>query len=148
MEARPLSGGSKSGTSDDVGSDSNPPKIVITTSRLVLKNIRPVSVNMMYRTYRGRVILSKRGREFKNEVGAAIEEMKLNKVLGDIELTIIFSFGDRRRRDIDNYGKAIIDCVKGVMFEDDSAIMRLVMIKKLGARETSMDIVASSIGKL
>ena len=147
MESSPHSEVTKSEADDVVGRDSNDANTsgVATTSRLVLKDIHPISVNLMYRTYRGRIILSQRGREFKKVVGEVLGGMNLPKVLGDVDVVVVFEFNDRRRRDIDNYGKAIIDCVKGVMFEDDSAIMRLTMVKKLKAPASSMTVVVRAL---
>ena len=103
-------------------------------------NVLPVSVNAMYRVVGGRNILSAAGRKFKermrDELAAKAAEKKIDKVMGPVELSIHFTFKTRHRRDVDNYGKAVIDSLKNVMFEDDHHIVALHMYKQIGAADS------------
>lgn len=38
-------------------------------------------------------------------------------------------FGDKRRRDLDNYNKLWMDALEGVVYEDDSQITQLHLVK-------------------
>jgi len=42
---------------------------------------------------------------------------------------IVLYFGDRRKRDIDNYNKIVLDSLSGIIYEDDSQIMHLSIVK-------------------
>jgi len=96
--------------------------------------IHPVSVNAMYRAYRGRFILSEEGRQFKKNMSNYLCEVKDIKLTTEpVKVSIIFSFSDKRRRDVDNYAKAILDCLTGVLYKDDSQIIELHLYKKLNA---------------
>ena len=104
--------------------------------------IMACSVNKYYRSWQGRVLISKDGREFKKEM-----ELHLNnyeKVLGKIQLRLILHFKDRRKRDVDNYAKVLIDCLKNKLFEDDDQIYELYMQKHIGCgyNQISIEIIS------
>ena len=101
------------------------------------------SVNKYYRTWQGRVLISKDGREFKNEVDMLLNNYQ--KVLGKIKLTLILYFKDKRKRDLDNYNKVLIDCLKNKLFEDDDQINQLYMEKHIGCGYNKICINVESI---
>lgn len=92
--------------------------------------IMACSVNKYYRSWQGRVLISKDGREFKKEVDLLLNNYE--KVLGKIKLTLILHFKDKRKRDLDNYNKVLIDCLKNKLFEDDDQVYQLYMEKYIG----------------
>jgi len=47
-----------------------------------------------------------------------------------VELKIIISDRNYKRRDLDNYAKIILDLIKGVIIKDDRLIYKLILIKK------------------
>lgn len=47
----------------------------------------------------------------------------------NVRLEIKLVFGDKRRRDIDNYGKILLDSLSGMVFEDDSQIQEMTIKK-------------------
>lgn len=79
----------------------------------------PPSVNSIWRQYRGRTILSKKGRAFF--AGAAPMAAQSGvKVSGPYRLHITATRPDKRRRDIGNLEKVISDAlVKGGVVDDD-----------------------------
>ena len=91
--------------------------------------IMACSVNKFYRSWQGRVLISKDGREFKKEVELLLNNYE--KILGKIKLTLILYFKDKRKRDLDNYNKVLIDCLKNKLFEDDDQIYQLYMEKHI-----------------
>ena len=93
--------------------------------------IMACSVNKYYRTWRGKVLISKEGREFKKKVDLLLHNYE--KVYGKIKLTIILYFKDKRKRDLDNYNKVLIDCLKNKLFEDDDQIYQLYMEKHINS---------------
>lgn len=48
---------------------------------------------------------------------------------------LIMVFDDNRRRDIDNCAKAILDAMNGVVYDDDSQIDQLVLIREKATDE-------------
>lgn len=109
-------------------------------------SIKPLSINAMYRTFRGRTILSEEGREFKRNMAAQLEKAKsVRKLTGSIRLSAIFSFDDNRRRDVDNYAKATLDSLIGVLFDDDSQISELHLYKLTGCEKDGIRIECSPI---
>ena len=105
--------------------------------------IMACSVNKYYRTWQGRVLISKDGREFKKEVDLLLNNYE--KVLGKIKLTLILHFKDKRKRDLDNYNKVLIDCLKNKLFEDDDQIYQLYMEKHIGCGFNKISIGIESI---
>lgn len=106
-----------------------------------INNIKPVSVNAMYRSVGRRVVMSAKGRVFKNALTTFLLNCDtLKKISGPVELWVDFEFSDRRRRDVDNFAKALLDCLKGLMFDDDSDIWTLHLSKKLKCPGTKITI--------
>lgn len=93
----------------------------------------PPSVNTYWRSMRkgplaGRVIISKRGREYRKEVVKMVPEQMRGhaKILGPVMVHLIENPPDRRIRDLDNYLKALFDsCKHADVFGDDSQIKRI-----------------------
>ena len=96
----------------------------------------PPSVNN-YWIHRGRgTFISDAGIMFIKSVKVAIVQAKLYKpMLGKLHVSIKLFPPDKRRRDIDNVLKSILDALtKGGLMEDDSQVKRLdvEMLESLG----------------
>jgi len=93
----------------------------------------PPSVNSCYRSIpRGKIctsILSKIGREYKQRVIGLID---VNQCKEDARLMvqIMLYMPDRRRRDIDNYSKALLDSLTGIIWHDDEQIDLLAISRE------------------
>lgn len=96
-------------------------------------NETPISLNNAYPSRkRGGRFLTPEGERFKNLVGlnAKVAKNKINEELeGPYEVTIDFHFKDKRKRDIDNYAKLILDSMTGIIWDDDSEIHALHLYK-------------------
>lgn len=92
----------------------------------------PPSINHYYRSVRGRVIISKRGRVYRETVCALVAEKGFAKTLeGKVAIKIDFFPPDRRRRDADNVLKALLDSLQAAqLFYDDSQIHDLSIRKQ------------------
>lgn len=97
----------------------------------------PPSVNTYWRAVKGRVILSKKGREYRyvvNEaIAAAFEGDEVDDprpLLGRLKVKIVATMPDKRRRDIDNINKAALDALgyAGV-YGDDNQIDDLQVVR-------------------
>ena len=84
----------------------------------------PPTVNTYYAVVRGRKILSKKGRAFKKSAKESLMVQKCPKAqTGRIEVNIEASPPDRRKRDIDNLVKPILDALTDYgAWEDDAQV--------------------------
>ena len=85
----------------------------------------------MYRSIKGRSILTKRAREYYKRFSERFPEA--NKVRWPVEpvaVTILLHPPKRFKYDVDNYFKMILDCLKGRWFTDDSQIVKLTGYKR------------------
>ena len=91
----------------------------------------PVSVNRAYRTYQGRMLISREGRAYKKAVALLVRASRLcftNKERLEVCATV--HFRDKRRRDLDNLGKLMLDAMQdGGLYQDDSQIDDLRYIR-------------------
>ena len=84
----------------------------------------PPTVNSYWRTYKGRIIISKEGREYRKAVADQVLIQRAAKHIDyAVKVEIKCFRPDRRRRDLDNLLKALLDSMThaGVM-EDDALI--------------------------
>jgi crossover junction endodeoxyribonuclease RusA len=89
----------------------------------------PPSVNTVYAVYRGRKILSTKGRKYKEEVLKLLGTERAS-LKGPIKCTYTFYRGDRRRYDISNYVKVIEDCLTECKYwVDDSQVIEIHIFK-------------------
>lgn len=99
-------------------------------SMIRIRGLQPPSANVYYRNFHGRMVLSKEGRAFKDAVRTKCNGCR--KILGGVIIAIIFRFKDQRRRDLDNYFKAVIDATKDILFEDDCMVEQIHSKKLTG----------------
>lgn len=96
----------------------------------------PPSVNTYWRTFKGRMIISAKGREYRETVG---DQMTLQKTVqhftGPLRVEIEAWRPDKRRRDLDNLLKATLDGLAHAgVYADDSQIvdLRIYWAKEIG----------------
>lgn len=113
---------------------------------LILNLPLPPSVNSYRTIFRGRMGISKAGREFKEKVSDYVAEYNVPKLgAARLEMKVTLYPRDKRKQDIDNRIKALWDalCDAGV-FDDDSQIDVLFIqrgeIKKGGGCLVMIDI--------
>ena len=100
----------------------------------------PISAQHCYgnRVFGKRVIryMSAKGKQYKKELRETIRNTLEVLPLwgGDIEVKLWLLFGDKRRRDIDNYNKIILDAMEGLIYKDDTQIVKIT-INKLKSEE-------------
>ena len=85
------------------------------------------SVNAYYRYVGSRVLISKKGRAYRKEIAAIVAVSRLKR-FGDARLSIAITMHppDRRRRDLDNVLKCLLDSLQHAgLFKDDSQIDKL-----------------------
>jgi len=90
----------------------------------------PPSVNHYWRHYRGRTLISRGGRTFRKAVGAALAAAGVRPMNGRLAVAVEVYPPDRRRRDIDNVQKALLDALEhGGAFHNDSQVVWLLTEK-------------------
>lgn len=88
----------------------------------------PVSVNAMYRAYargnRVAKIKTKTYRDWRKGAVAAISEQWGQRAIIDrpVKLDVAIRPPDRRRRDIDNLNKSILDALEGIVLKNDNLV--------------------------
>lgn len=93
----------------------------------------PPSVNACFRTTkRGGIYRSKKYREFLLTIDQFFETVKYEMLEGDIILNVEFECKSKRKRDLDNLLKALIDSLEGRLFENDSQIVEIHAKKIIG----------------
>ena len=84
----------------------------------------PPSVNRIWRTFNGRHLISKEGRLYRKQVAEVVAQAGMPGLGAEsIRVKAIAYLPDKRRRDIDNLGKAVYDALEEArVFDDDSQI--------------------------
>ncbi len=101
---------------------------VILESMTITITGKPISVNSMYR---GRRFLTQEGKDAKESNEWDIRrQWKKQPIKGQVEVVIRLFFSTNQRRDIDGPIKNILDCMTGIVYEDDSQIISLQITKR------------------
>lgn len=105
----------------------------------------PISTQHIYKsTCRGKfatVYMSKEGKELKESYQWQVKSQYKGKpLIKDIDLRVELFFGDNRKRDIDNYNKILLDAFTGILWEDDSQIQSLLIVKNKDIKNPRIEI--------
>lgn len=90
----------------------------------------PPSLNAAYRSVtirgHGRVLLSKAGRRYKEDIKKAVMGMES---FGSARLAVHYTywFKDKRRNDLDNRVKLLNDSLEGCLFDNDNQIDLMIL---------------------
>ena len=89
----------------------------------------PPSINGYWRSFRGRQILSKAGRDYRTEVAnQVLVQCSARHYTECLKVTITAYRPDNRRRDLDNILKAALDGLAHAgVYDDDSQIVELTV---------------------
>ena len=87
----------------------------------------PPSVNQYWRSFQGRAILSAKGRQYRVQVAEQVMLQRVPKNLsGNLVMQVEAFRPDKRRRDLDNLLKGVLDGLAHAgVYEDDSQIVDL-----------------------
>lgn len=96
---------------------------------------RPPSVNTYWRRSGSRFHISEAGQKFKYNVQAYMMTQKKKLSKEKLEVDLILNFKDKTVRDIDNFCKGIFDSLTGILWEDDSQIVKLHITKNTGTKK-------------
>lgn len=91
----------------------------------------PPSVNHYWRRVGARTLISRAGRAFRRDVCSLLAARRVQPLDGPLVVLIDVHPPDRRRRDIDNLQKALLDALQhGGAYHDDSQIVALSITKR------------------
>ncbi len=83
----------------------------------------PPTANLYWRKWRNRIVKSGAAREYQRDVGNLVGPM--SPVAGPVRI-VLDVFRPRRRGDLDNTLKVLIDALKGHAFHDDAQVAEIV----------------------
>ena len=90
----------------------------------------PPSINHYWRRVGAKTLISREGRRFRANAVAALAALGSRPLTGPLAVEVDLFPPDRRRRDIDNVQKALLDALQhGGAYEDDSQVVRLAIVK-------------------
>jgi len=104
-----------------------------TRAKVVLELPWPPSMNNYWRHVGHKTMLSAAGRIYRHAVaGAVLEQRAARHFAGRLSVIVQAYPPDRRRRDLDNMLKAVLDALEAAgVYEDDSQIDEL-LIRRMG----------------
>ena len=110
----------------------------------------PPSVNRYWRSVKGRVLISKEGREYREKVVWRVRQnmQQHKRSYGDDRLSVLIVAypPDARRRDLDNLPKAVLDALQHAgLYKDDSQIDDLHITRGVIIKPGKLVVTISSI---
>ena len=88
----------------------------------------PPSLNRYYRRVGPRTLISREGRQYRKRVCALLASASAKPLNGRLEVVVHAFAPDRRRRDLDNAMKGLLDALQHAgAYHDDSQIDELVI---------------------
>lgn len=98
---------------------------------LILELPSPPSVNHYWRRVGARTLISRQGRLFRERVCAQLAAARVQPLAGPLAIEVDVYPPDRRRRDLDNLLKSLLDAIEhGHAYHDDSQIARILVERK------------------
>jgi len=67
---------------------------------------------------------------------AKIAMKGMDMLSGNLSVTMVFKLGNKRRVDLDNLSKAVLDAMNGVVYEDDTIVCKLDLYKYVANKDT------------
>lgn len=108
----------------------------------------PPSINGYWRAYQGRQIISKRGREYRACVLKQMLQERVPCFECELEVHLTLCPPDKRKRDIDNYTKAVFDALSHASFwRDDSLVKRLTIVMSSPIKQGRVNMVVQPLVK-
>lgn len=86
----------------------------------------PPTVNTYWRHVGSRTLISRKGRQYRNDVAALLAGKQIEPMAGELSVNVLVHPPDKRRRDLDNILKSLLDSLEhGGAYNDDSQISYL-----------------------
>jgi Holliday junction resolvase RusA-like endonuclease len=93
--------------------------------------------------------MNKQGREFIQYVRQCFEQQHgiIRPSKERMEMKVVFYFGNKIKRDLDNHAKIVQDGMNGFAFEDDSQIDILTLIRAYDKQNPRTEIIIKELPK-
>ena len=90
-------------------------------------NIKPLSYYLYLTQNRYRKYITTKGRVYKDEIEKVLKkEMENMEIINeDCSIYIEFYFDNKRKNDIDNYAKCLLDFMSNIVYTDDRLVVDL-----------------------
>ena len=109
----------------------------------------PPSVNTLWINKPNGRYKSKKGKIFEETARSELKkQFRCKPLVNSLKVHIRLYFKDKRKRDIDNYNKAILDSMTKIIYEDDSQIEELNVKKLVGCGFDKVEIEVEEIFEL
>ena len=106
----------------------------------------PPSVNSLWINKPNGRYKSKTGKIFEKTARSELKnQFRYKPLVNGLKVHIRLYFKDKRKRDIDNYNKAILDSMTKIIYEDDSQIEELNVKKLVGCGFNKVEIEVEEI---
>ena len=107
-----------------------------------------LSTNNIYRFHQYTMYMTKAGSAIKERYQwDAKSQWKKEIMYGRIEMYAKLYFGDKRKRDIDNYNKLLLDSMSGIVYIDDKQIEKLTVEKLYDKENPRIEVEIKRYGK-
>lgn len=103
----------------------------------------PPSVNHYYGHRGHKVFITADGKQFRNRIREACAGKP--KILGPVAVCVRVHWRTRRKHDLDNVFKSLLDSVKDVLFEDDDKVVQIFAEKRVGEPRDGFDLIVRSL---
>ena len=91
----------------------------------------PPSVNTYWRHVGSRVLVSREGRDYRRWVANELFALEARPIPGRLAVSVSLFPPDRRKRDIDNPLKCLLDSLQHAgLYEDDSQVDWLLVVRR------------------
>lgn len=109
-------------------------------------SVVPPSVNQIWINKPKGRYKSKKGKEFEKIAKQQLKRQYEGEILTEkLKIKIWLYFKTKAKRDIDNYNKAILDSMTGIIYKDDSLIEELNIKKLIGCGFNKVEIEVEEI---
>lgn len=106
----------------------------------------PPSVNHLYGQRGNRRFIKKKGVEFFEKVKEIVSQKVFAQFLGDVSVTAHLYPPDRRKRDIDNTLKAILDSLqKAGVYKNDNQVKQLFVARINAVKGGRVDLIVEEM---
>lgn len=108
-------------------------------------DIKPISYYQYLSHNKFRKYITKKGREYKEELQKHFNyTMKHNEIFKkDVKLDIKLYFDNKRKNDIDNFVKPLMDCMSEIIFVDDRQVQELHLCKFYDKEHPRIEIIVT-----
>ncbi len=101
----------------------------------------PYSTNNIYARNGRRGFIKQKPKALKESYILQAQTQVEKKLEWEIRADILLYFGDRRKRDIDNFHKLSLDALTGIAYEDDCQIVELHIEKHYDKENPRIEII-------